>query len=202
MIIKKFENKDEWFVAREGKITGSKAKDVQIRITKKKRFVKIGVYQLIADKIAIQPSDEDPMARGNRLEGEAIKEFEKISNKKVDTSLMMWERDDMPDIAYSPDGMISPTEAVEVKCLSSAKHVEVMVTNKIPAIYEDQILQAFVVNDLLKKIHVIFYDDRMLSKKLFVITRKREQEKVDRRLQEEKEILENVAGIVAALDDF
>ena len=50
------QNSDEWFEARKGRITGSKLKDI---VTKRGSNTKIGVYQLIADRIAVDADDED-----------------------------------------------------------------------------------------------------------------------------------------------
>ena len=52
MKINKYDNREEWLKSREGRITGSKLKDI---IVKRGTGKKKGYYQLIADKIATNP---------------------------------------------------------------------------------------------------------------------------------------------------
>lgn len=168
--IKVEQNTPEWLETRLGKITGSRLKDV---VTKRGTKKKLGYYELIAESIGLSADDESPMDRGHRLEDQAIEVFEVEYKKKV-KKCGMWVREDNARIAISPDGMISKTEAVEVKCLSSAKHIQAILTNEIPADYEFQKLQYFIVNDDLEKLYFVFYDPRILVKTLHVIEVKRE----------------------------
>jgi len=199
MITKKYESREEWLADRFGKITGTKVKDV---IAKRGISRKIGFYQLVADRLAIPADDEDKRDRGTRLEAKAIEEFIKKTKKKVDTSLLMWQRNDNPNIAYSPDGVISKTEAVEAKCLSSARHLEAFIEQSVPKDYEDQVLQAFVVNDKLKKLYVVFYDDRVVVKPFFYLEVERDQDKVNAYLLQEKMMLQEIDDIIAKLSGF
>jgi hypothetical protein len=125
---------------------------------------KIGFYELIAEKLGLPPEDdENQMERGTRLEKDAIARFEQENpGVEVDTSLLIWTRDDDENIAVSPDGVIGETEAVEAKCLSSANHIKAFIEREIPDEYRLQALQYFVVNDKLEKLHFIFYDPRFL----------------------------------------
>lgn len=199
MITKKYDSREEWLADRFGKITGTKVKDV---IAKRGIARKIGFYQLVADRLAIPADDEDERDRGTRLEAKAIEEFVKKTKKKVDTSLLMWQRNDNPNIAYSPDGVISKTEAVEAKCLSSARHLEAFIEQAVPKDYEDQVLQAFVVNDKLKKLYVVFYDDRVVVKPFFYLEVERDQDKVNAYLLQEKMMLQEIDDIVIKLSGF
>ncbi len=113
MIINKFDDEQTWKDFRRGKITGTRLKDI---IAKKNgNGKKIGYYELIAEKLALAADDENCMDRGLRLEKEAIQIFEKKTGKKVNTDLVIWQRDDNQSIAISPDGYINEKEAVEVK---------------------------------------------------------------------------------------
>ena len=198
MKILKFEDKEQWLAARRGKITGTRLKDI---VVKRGNGKKLAFYELIAERIAIIPDDENPMDRGTRLEGEAIERFAKETGKKVNTDLVMWLRDDNESIAVSPDGSIGKTEAVEVKCLGSARHIEAWLTQEVPSDYEMQVYQYFILNDALKTLHLVFYDPRIPAKDYFVIevSRKDIQEKVDEYLEYERKILEEVNEIVNKL---
>lgn len=197
-----FESRDEWLSARRGRITGSTLGDiVSKRDTGKK---KIGFYSLIAERLGIPADGENAMERGTRLEEEAIAEFTKATGKEVDTSLVLWTRDDNESIAISPDGFIGETEAVEVKCLSSARHIEALLTQKIPDDYEFQALQYFVVNENLQTLYFAFYDPRILAKPFFTLQVKREdvQADVDKYLEYQRMTLAEVDELVLKLSNF
>ena len=144
---------------------------------------------------------ERPVDRGLELEGEAVEKFAEETKKKVDTSLVMWVREDVESIAVSPDGVIGKTEAVEVKCLSSANHIQAYLTQKVPAEYEMQITQYFIVNDELQKLYLVFYDPRLMVKQLFYLTinRKDIKDEIKEYLEYEKKTIEEVNRIVNEL---
>lgn len=202
MQVKKFDNQAEWLAARRGKVTGTRLADiVSKRKTDKK---KIGFYELIAERLGIPADSEPPMERGVRLQGEAIEKFTEATGKKVDTSLVLWVRDDNESMAISPDGSVSETEAVEVKCLASSRHIEALLTQKIPDDYEYQVIQYFLVNEKLETLHFCFYDPRILAKAFFSIEVKRKdvEEVVKEMLEYEKQILKEVDDAVLLLSNF
>lgn len=190
-----YEDKESWLYDRRSRITGSKLKDI---VVKRGTGRKIGFYQLIADRLGIPADDENAMERGNRLESEAVTVFEKETGKEVDSSLQMWVRDDNDSIAYSPDGVIGKKEALEIKCLGSARHIEALITELVPDEYEFQKLQAFIVNDKLETLYFGFYDPRLIAKPFFYLTVKRSevQEQVDEYLGYQKNILIDVEKYV------
>lgn len=196
-----FANREEWFEARRGKITGSTLKDI---VVKRGTGKKIGFYELIAERLGIPADGENPMDRGTRLEPEAVAEFEKATKQKVDTSLVIWEREDNESIAVSPDGFIGETVAIEAKCLASSRHIEAFLTQEIPSDYEFQKLQYFIVNDKLQTLYFCFYDPRVLAKPFFIIEVLREQvqDEVDMYLDYQKSILKEVDEVVNRLTNF
>lgn len=193
MIVKTFETEEEWMNNRRGKITGSRMKDI---VVKRGTGEKAGYYELIAERLAQPKDDENAMERGHRLEEEAIHKFsQEYGIVGIDTTLVIWERRDNKSIAISPDGFI-PTPngiktAIEIKCLSSAKHIEAVITDEIPDEYEYQKLQYFIVNDELETLWFVMYDPRMPEKlQLKVFEVKREEIAGDiafyKKYQEEK----------------
>ena len=202
----KFETKEEWLEAREGKITGSKLGDITL---KKGGGYKKGYYELIADKVSIPDEEDvptDPRERGHYLEPRALDKFASETNKEVDTSLLMWVRDDNSNIAISPDGVIkkveeSDTEAVECKCLEGKAHIEAYLTKEIPKEFEMQVLQYFIVNDRLEKLYFVFYNPCIPAKDFFYYTVEREsiKDKITEYLEFEKKTLEEIDLIVAEL---
>lgn len=203
MKIQKYETREQWLQARKGKITGSGLKDV---VTLRGNGRKVGYYQLIADRLAISPDDEDPIERGDRLEPEAVEKFMEMTGKEVNTDLVIWTRDDSDSIALSPDGYIEEkgkiVEAVEVKCLNSASHAEAIVTNKIPKDYEFQVLQYFIVNDDLEQLHFVMYDTRFIDKlqlKVFTVDREELKDDIEMYLKYQRDMLQEIEDIVANL---
>lgn len=193
-----FQTKEAWLEARRGKITGSRLKDI---VVKRGTGRKIGFYELIAEKVAVAPDGENPLDRGVRLEPEAIQRFMDETGEKIDTSLVLWMRDDDENIAISPDGFKGQTVAVEAKCLSSARHLEAYLEQKVPDEYEMQKIQYFVVNEKLKTLYWVFYDPRIPCKDFFYLTfhRKDLQKEIEEYLAYQKAVMEEVNDIVNQL---
>lgn len=197
MIIKTFATQEEWLEFRRGKITGSRLNDI---VVKRGTGKKIGYYELIAEKLGAKESDgENAMDRGHRLEEEAIEKFVTDTKKEVLVGNILWMREDDNNIAVSPDGTIGETEAVEVKCLSSARHVEALVTQEVPGEYEFQALQYFIVNEKLETLYLIFYDPRLPIKSYFYLAVKRNQEEIDKYLEYQKAVLNEINEVVKNL---
>jgi predicted phage-related endonuclease len=197
MKVQKFDTEEQWLEARLGRITGTRLGKL---LSKRDKKPLAGYYELIAERVAIPHNGENVMDRGKRLEEGAIERFAKETGKKVKNDLVLWSREDDENIALSPDGTIGKTEAVEVKCLSSAAHIEAWLTKQIPAEYWHQVLQYFIVNDKLKALYFVFYDPRM-PKDLFWLTKTREevQEEVNEYLEVEKQVLAQIAEIEKSL---
>lgn len=200
MKIETFEDRYSWLEARRGKITGSRLGDVYSA----KGMKKVGFYEVIAERLGISDDSEAPMDRGMRLEGEALDAFEKETGKKLNRDKVLWMRDDNESIAISPDASIGVTEAVEAKCLASARHIEALMTGNIPKDYEYQKLQYFIVNDELQTLHFAFYDPRLYAKPFFTIPVQRAevQEEVTKILAYQRDILTEVDAIVNKLSNF
>lgn len=196
----KFTHEIDWLQARRQKITGTRLKDIVVKRGTKE---KIGYYELIAERLCTPADNEQPMERGHRLENEAIELFAKQSKKTVNTDLVLWTRDDNENIALSPDGIISESEAVEIKCLSSARHIEAYLTKSIPEEYQFQALQYFIVNEQLEKLYFVFYDPRFVvdNLKLFWVELTREEIKddVETYLEYQKATLIKVEEVVNSL---
>jgi hypothetical protein len=195
MIIQKYNNEEEWLEGRLGRVTGTRLKDL---VLKRSTKPKIGYYEILAERVAIPANEENVMDRGHRLELDAVERFTKETGKVVNTDLVIWYREDNKDIAISPDGYIENKgkvkEALEVKCLSSARHIEAWLTQTIPDEYYYQLLQYFIVNDDLETLYFCFYDPRM-PKDFFYITFKRSElaEEIKEHIATERQALIQLA---------
>lgn len=196
------QNSDEWRMVRMGKITGSKLDGVTPKVRGAGR--KIGFYELLAERLAVEEEVEDPMERGSRLESEAVELFAAQQGKTVER-VGFCISDDNPNIALSPDGLIKNggkyTEAVEVKCLSAARHLEAYFEKKIPSDYDAQVLQYFIVNQDLETLHFVFFDPRIKSIPMFHLDVKREDIKDDiqKYLEIQIKVLEEVNSMLESL---
>jgi putative phage-type endonuclease len=158
----------EWFEARLGVITGSRAKSV---------FSKNNlpfVDELIAERLTgVIPEGftSDAMRHGVLYEPEAIRVYEETTGRIVD-EIGFCVHDSYPFIAVSPDGLINVggkyKGAVEVKCPSSKKHIEYMRIGRVPTEYKYQVIHYFVVNEDLEWLDFVSYDPRLKNCKLHV----------------------------------
>lgn len=198
------ERKEEWLAGRRGRITGSRLKDI---IVKRGDGKKIGFYELIAERLGLPADDEDPMERGNRLEPEALERLEKATGKKFSTGKVLWTKDGNENIAVSPDGWIEAkviTVAAEIKCLGSARHIEAVITNKVPKDYHYQTLQYFIVNEKLETLYFCFYDPRLKYKDFHIIevNRAEVQEEVKALIEYQEATLKEIEEITDRLSAF
>ena len=171
----------EWFEARLGVITGSRAKSV---------FAKNNlpfIDELIAERMTgtiPESFASDAMKHGILFEPEAIRVYEETTKNKVE-EIGFCLHDKYPFIAVSPDGLVKVDGkyqgAVEVKCPSSKKHIEYIRIGRVPAEYKAQVLHYFVVVDDLQWLDFVTYDPRMKSHKINVhrVHRNEIQEEVD-----------------------
>ncbi len=209
------QNSQEWLEFRQGKITGSKAKEysrprlilkdelvayaqskgyefpksitiknIREMMTQEERNeldftvqINDSIYKLIAERVAKPINTNDyadrldgqpfsMLARGHILEQDAIE----LVAKKLQTEIKVgrvWQSDVNPSIICSPDGEIEKdgkiTEAVEVKCLDSWKVVKAYYEKEPPTEYHYQIIQYFLVNEDLEKLHFAIYSDVMAA---------------------------------------
>ena len=169
----------EWFALRNGKVTGTLLK----KIVGTKIARDTAYYELIAERLSIVDHDEESaLNRGIRLEDEAREYFAKEYKVKVDTMAFV-ESDTNKFMGISPDGFIKKgkkyTQAVEIKCLSSANHVKAWLKNEIPDDYYAQVIQYFIVNKELQALFFVLYDPRIEIHPMHVITVERADIKED-----------------------
>lgn len=101
---------------------------------KNKRLkVNIDFWKFLAETMAEQPDNENPMARGHRLEPENIQlTLQQLGYRQKDciTDCGIWESDEDNRIACSPDAYQAsenPTWAIECKSLGSAYHLQTVI---------------------------------------------------------------------------
>lgn len=173
----------EWLSFREGKITGTKLgklyhksrKDGELYDTESPN---LAYYELLAERLAEGTGDDDGLSssreRGSELEQQALEEAEQNLGKKFNHG-GVWQASETH--IESPDGWTDDLkEAIEIKCLSSGRHLQAIMLNTAPSEYFGEYMNYFLVNDKLERLYIFLYDPRFLSEKLqtavFTIERK------------------------------
>jgi hypothetical protein len=115
-----------------------KAQDYDTRIIEadaKNKHLKVNIdfWKFLAETMAEQPDDENPMKRGHRLESENIAlTLQQLGYNPEDciTDCGIWENDEDARLACSPDAYQAsdnPTWAIECKSLGSAYHLQTVI---------------------------------------------------------------------------
>ena len=167
----------EWFEARLGVITGSRAKNV----FKSNNLTFID--ELIAERMTQQQEESftsKAMEHGILFEPEALATYNERHNVNAE-EVGFCVHDNYYWLAVSPDALIfdevgiDAVGAVEIKCPSSKKHVEYIRQNKIPNEYKHQIFHYFIVIETLQYLDFVSYDPRNREKDLHVVRVTREE---------------------------
>jgi hypothetical protein len=133
-----------------------------------------------------------------------LAEFEKVKGKIVDRAGFC-QSEDNEWIGYSPDGLLKVgkkySEDIEIKCLASKNHLRVWLENIIPEEYEAQIIQAFIVNNDLKKRYFVSYDPRITIHPIHIIevNRKDYEEKIKDYKARQLEFIESINNKLAEI---
>lgn len=210
-----------WSEARRGVVTGTKAKT--IAPPKRGNGTPQGIYELLAEKVAIAKDGEKEMDRGLRLEEEAL--LLTADKYKLDLNLNagMWLSDDgklgvSPDAAQVGD---NPTYAAECKALDSKNHLQAILNDwaarKLPDYnplsslkiatndYSPQAIQYFVINKKLETLYFTLYDDRQVLDNIlhYVIIIKRDdvQEFIDGQEAYERDALNKIDEMIEILKE-
>lgn len=162
----------EWFQLKKGKISGTVLKSIMG--TPKAR--QDAIYDLVAESLTVGEESEEyenAMDRGTRLQSDALSSFELEKGIKVE-EVGFLEHETIPRIGYSPDGIISDEEDIEIKCPLGKNYVKMWLTNLVPEEYFWQMVQAFVVNPKLQKRYFIGYHPNIEVHPLHIIEVTRE----------------------------
>ena len=169
-IIEVEQGSPEWMSFREGKRTGTTVGKIFAKSRKTGEMYDttkplITFYQKVAERLAEGTGDDDGLEssreRGKDLEEEAINEAERQLGLKLIRG-NVWQADDLNHIE-SPDAYTKDLKtAVEIKCLSSARHIQAICENRPPQEYYAEYLNYFLVNDDLETLYIFLYDPRFM----------------------------------------
>ncbi len=219
MLLKLKQNTPAWLKWRERRATGTKLEKM---IPSSGILPKIGFFEYAAESLAIETDDEDPRARGRRLEPEA----RELLGKEVGinfTDDFVIESDDIDRLALSPDGLYIGKKYIigcEIKCLAPKNHLEALYINMqfnkgikcfprsnylknigIPAEYIRQAVGYFIVEPKLETLYFTFYCPDLTVKQLFYIKINRSDIKdiIEEQTIETKNILQTAYDFISEL---
>ena len=172
------EDREAWLEQRRGVITSTKSKGVAP--AKRGNSTPAGVYELLAEKVAIAKDGEPERERGHRLENEAVALTARRFSKKFNYDPGMWVSDDGKR-GVSPDAAEptrKPTYAAEAKCLDTKNHLMAIINdydakqsdeyNPVNSLrihsrldFTEQVVQYFSVNPDLETLYFTLFDDRV-----------------------------------------
>lgn len=208
----------EWMSFREGKRTGTSIGKLFAKSRKTGEMYDtdkplVTFYQKVAERLAEGTGDDDGLdssrERGKDLEQEAIDEAE----RRLGLVLIrgkVWQSDADANHIESPDAFTDDLKtAVEIKCLSSARHIQAICENRPPQEYYAEYLNYFLVNEKLQTLYVFLYDPRFLLEHLtwhaFKLTRKDIEYDIERMrdidAEAEKLISLTVANLMRSNDE-
>lgn len=186
----------EWYQARAGLLTGSKAAHMLAKIktgeAAKRRDLRL---QLVCERLTGRPQEDDyvnkEMQRGIDLEAIAIAEYEALTGLVVRRTGFI--RSDEYPVGCSLDGDIDNFAGiVEVKCPKSATHLQYIGDGFVPSDYLPQLRHNAWITGA-QWADFFSYDDRFPTElQCFHVRRTRDQLKID---EYEKEAFTFLEGI-------
>lgn len=131
----------EWFSARAGKVTASRVADLMAR-TKSGYSASRANYmaELICERLTGQPTEKfsnAAMQWGTDTEPQARVAYEFMTDNEVE-EVGFIVHGDIPNFGASPDGQVGDEGLIEIKCPTTATHLDTLLTEKVPAKYITQ----------------------------------------------------------------
>ena len=183
---------DEWFAARLGKVTASRAADV---MTKKGSAARANLSaQLVLERLTNTKGESFSSAAmqwGVDQEPFARAAYEAHSGVWVDTVGFV-QHPTIERAGASPDGLVGHDGLVEIKCPNTATMIDTLLTGKVPSNYTTQMQMQMACTGRAWCDYAVF-DSRMPVKaQLFVKRVQRDQKFID---DMEKEIIAFLAEV-------
>lgn len=183
---------EEWFAARLGKVTASRAADV---MTKKGSAARANLSaQLVLERLTCTKSESFSSAAmqwGVDQEPFARAAYEAHSGVWVDTVGFV-QHPTIERAGASPDGLVGHDGLVEIKCPNTATMIDTLLTGKVPSNYATQMQMQMACTGRAWCDYAVF-DSRMPVKaQLFVKRVQRDQKFID---DMEKEIIAFLAEV-------
>lgn len=194
---------EAWHAIRLGKVTASRVADATDLLKSGKPGAKRETYlgELIAERLtgaAVMKFQNDLMRWGKEQEPQARSLYEFMFNVEVEQIAFV----DHPSIdmaGASPDGLVGTEGLVEIKCPSTATHIDTLLRQEIPAEHVKQIDWQMACTGR-GYCDFVSYDPRLPPHmSLFVKRRERDDRAIAELEAQASEFLAEVAAKVEAL---
>ena len=134
---------DEWFAARLGKVTASRINDVIAKTAKGAYTSARQSYmdELVAERLTGVVANKfvnAAMQWGTEMEPRA-REFYQMKTGLFVEEVGFVPHYSLPHSGASPDGYVSDDGLIEIKCLTTPNHLDILVSDAVPEKYFGQI---------------------------------------------------------------
>lgn len=172
----------QWFAARVGKFTASRAADMMATIKSGEAAARRDLrVQLVCERLTGQSQEDNyvnaAMQRGIDKESDALAAYEALTGNLA-MSCGFLEHDTLP-LGCSPDGLISDRGGLELKCPKTSTHLGYLKAGTLPKEYVYQVAHSLLVTgfdwwDFLS------FDDRLPAHlQTFYVRVQRKQPEID-----------------------
>lgn len=130
---------DEYFQSRCGKATASKFKDVMM--AKTTAGYKNYQAEIVAERLTGKPTESytsKDMQWGIDNEPKARETYEEINGLEVEVPKLVIDHPTLMAGA-SPDGLVGEKGLIEIKCPTSANHIQTIIKGEVPSQHKPQI---------------------------------------------------------------
>lgn len=211
--------RDAWMEFRRGKITGTSIGKLYEKNRSKTAIEESGVfstkanlelYKVVAGRIAVGDDGEPSHERGLRLEHTACKlAVKKLGLKHGEYNGYVFQSEASEYAMSSPDNfehVDNPTWLMEIKCLSTARHLKMIFEGKIDKEFRWQVADSFLNCPSAKILYFVLFDPRVVIDELalHIITVKREDiaDDIETLAQVRDRALKQIDNILEQLNDI
>jgi putative phage-type endonuclease len=194
----------EWFAARRGKVTASRIADILATIRNGNWAASRKNYaaQLVTERLTgrdPEPFTNDAIEWGIEQEAPAREAYTKATGNAVEEEGLV-DHPRIPMAGASPDGLVGDDGLIEIKCPTTATHIETLLNGEVNERYRLQMLWQMACTGR-KWCDFVSFDPRLPEDmQLFVKRFHYDREEV-KRIEDEVEIfLNEVSATVEALE--
>jgi putative phage-type endonuclease len=195
----------EWFEQRKGKVTASRIGDILATIrngnwaASRKHYAAQLVSERLSDKLP-EPFSNEYIEWGIAQEEPAREAYEKATGNAV-TEVGFVDHPTVNSAGASPDGLVGDDGLIEIKCPTTATHIETLLSEEIPERYKLQMLWQLACTGR-KWCDFESFDPRLPEDMSLFIKRFEPSEKEIKDVEQEVEVfLREVEEIVNSLTD-
>lgn len=211
--------RDAWLEFRRGKITGTSIGKLYEKNRGKAAIKESGVfstkanlelYKIVAGRLAVGDDGEPPRERGIRLEHTACKlAVKKLGLEHGEYNGYVFQSEVSEYAMSSPDNfehVDNPTWLMEIKCLSTARHLKMIFEGEIDKEFRWQVADSFLNCPSAKVLYFVLFDPRVVIDELalHIITVKREDiaDDIETLAQVRDRALKQIDNILEQLNDI